>query len=258
MSAESSGAWRGSVWTPEEDQIILEVVSREGPKWTRVLQRLPGRTIPSIRNRWQRMENGRKMRESGIESKNRCHACGLPRRGHVCLAKLGSGSPRPSVTAAQGASSSLSRLSADAEAAQVHPAQLAAAQQMSSLEARRVASAGPQSRPYVPARQPATRAAGGGTSSVTLGGLHALAAVSAQQLDVLSPPSPPPSAPPSVSTASTAQGEALHGDSAEPPPPLALPPPLPPLIPPASHATRKRGRDEDSAAAALTDLNPTR
>lgn len=80
--------WRGNCWSPEEDQIILAVVSREGPKWGRVVLRLPWRTVPSIRNRWQRMENGRKLRESGVESKNRCHACGEPRRGHVCLAKL--------------------------------------------------------------------------------------------------------------------------------------------------------------------------
>ena len=80
--------WRGNCWSPEEDQIILSVVSREGPKWGRVLLALPWRTVPSIRNRWQRMENGRKLRESGVESKNRCHACGQPRRGHVCLAKL--------------------------------------------------------------------------------------------------------------------------------------------------------------------------
>ena len=80
--------WRGNCWSPEEDQIILAVVSREGPKWGRVVLRLPWRTVPSIRNRWQRIENGRKLRESGVESKNRCHACGEPRRGHVCLAKL--------------------------------------------------------------------------------------------------------------------------------------------------------------------------
>ena len=48
--------WRGNCWSPEEDQIILAVVSREGPKWGRVVLRLPWRTVPSIRNRWQRIE----------------------------------------------------------------------------------------------------------------------------------------------------------------------------------------------------------
>jgi len=260
-AGSTSGAWRGSVWTPEEDQIILEVVSQEGPKWTRVLQRLPWRTIPSIRNRWQRMENGRKIRESGVESRNRCHACGLPRRGHVCLAKLASGSPRPS---ASPPSSSLS--AADAAAVPMHPAQLAAAQQRRSLEARSSeVPTGRQPRPAVP-RRPASRpsASAASSASTPLGGLHALAAVSAHQLNGLSPPSPPPSAPPSVSAASTAHGEASHGDAAELPPPLAPPPPLPQLISPSSVAppaafdntTRKRGRDEASAAAALAGLFP--
>ena len=78
-------------WSPEEDQIILAMVASEGPKWSKIVQRLPGRTVSSVRNRWQRIEKGRKLREAGIESKNRCHACGLPKRGHVCTAKLGGG-----------------------------------------------------------------------------------------------------------------------------------------------------------------------
>ena len=67
-------------WSPEEDQIILSMVELEGPKWSRIVQQLPGRTVSSVRNRWQRIEKGRKLREAGIESKNRCHACGLPKR----------------------------------------------------------------------------------------------------------------------------------------------------------------------------------
>ena len=78
-------------WSPEEDQIILEMVGVDGPKWSRIVQRLPGRTVSSVRNRWQRIEKGRKLREEGKEGKNRCHACGQPKKGHVCLAKLGGG-----------------------------------------------------------------------------------------------------------------------------------------------------------------------
>lgn len=78
-------------WSPEEDQIILAMVASDGPKWSKIVQRLPGRTVSSVRNRWQRIEKGRKLREAGVESKNRCHACGLPKRGHVCTAKLGGG-----------------------------------------------------------------------------------------------------------------------------------------------------------------------
>eukprot|EP00316_Scyphosphaera_apsteinii_P020395 CAMPEP_0119311312 /NCGR_PEP_ID=MMETSP1333-20130426/22038_1 /TAXON_ID=418940 /ORGANISM="Scyphosphaera apsteinii, Strain RCC1455" /LENGTH=366 /DNA_ID=CAMNT_0007315661 /DNA_START=68 /DNA_END=1168 /DNA_ORIENTATION=+ len=79
-------------WAPEEDQIILDMVNSEGPKWSRIVQRLPGRSVSSVRNRWQRIEKGRKLREQGVESKNRCHACGEPKRGHVCLAKMRGGS----------------------------------------------------------------------------------------------------------------------------------------------------------------------
>ena len=78
-------------WSPEEDTIILDMHSELGPSWSKIVQRLPGRTVSSVRNRWQRIEKGRKQREAGVPSKNRCHACGLPKRGHVCLAKLGGG-----------------------------------------------------------------------------------------------------------------------------------------------------------------------
>uniref|UniRef100_A0A7S0NXK3 Myb-like domain-containing protein n=1 Tax=Calcidiscus leptoporus TaxID=127549 RepID=A0A7S0NXK3_9EUKA len=75
-------------WAPEEDQVILEMHALEGPKWSKIVQRLPNRTVSSIRNRWQRIEQGRRLREAGTHTRNRCHACGLPKRGHVCLAKL--------------------------------------------------------------------------------------------------------------------------------------------------------------------------
>ena len=78
-------------WSPEEDTIILEMHSQLGPLWSQIVRQLPGRTVSSVRNRWQRIEKGRKQREAGIVSKNRCHACGQPKRGHVCLAKLGGG-----------------------------------------------------------------------------------------------------------------------------------------------------------------------
>jgi len=44
--------------------------------------------VSSVRNRWQRIEKGRKLREAGHESKNRCQRCGHPKRGHVCSARL--------------------------------------------------------------------------------------------------------------------------------------------------------------------------
>lgn len=75
-------------WDPEEDNIIISSLEQLGPKWSRIVQRLPGRSVSSVRNRWQRIEKGRKLREAGHESKNRCQRCGMPKRGHVCEAKL--------------------------------------------------------------------------------------------------------------------------------------------------------------------------
>ena len=65
-------------WDPEEDDIIMSMHAKEGPKWKKIVEHLPGRTVSSVRNRWQRIEKGRKLREAGIESKNRrgCRARG--------------------------------------------------------------------------------------------------------------------------------------------------------------------------------------
>jgi len=75
-------------WDPEEDNVIITLLDQLGPKWSRIVQQLPGRSVSSVRNRWQRIEKGRKLREAGKESKNRCQRCGMPKRGHVCAAKL--------------------------------------------------------------------------------------------------------------------------------------------------------------------------
>ena len=112
-------------WEPEEDLLIIEYHAKLGPKWKDIAERLPGRSVrvpecgaplavlcrrrvrhtppggdhthalpshatqvASVRNRHQRIEKGRKLREDGFETKNRCHRCGEPRRGHTCKAKL--------------------------------------------------------------------------------------------------------------------------------------------------------------------------
>lgn len=75
-------------WEPEEDQTIIELLDKFGPKWSKIVQQLPGRSVSSVRNRWQRIEKGRKLRMAGQESKNRCQQCGEPKRGHVCMARL--------------------------------------------------------------------------------------------------------------------------------------------------------------------------
>lgn len=90
-------------WDPEEDNIIITLLEQIGPKWSRIVQQLPGRSVSSVRNRWQRIEKGRKLREAGHESKNRCQRCGQPKRGHVCNAKL---KARPAAADGNGAGSS--------------------------------------------------------------------------------------------------------------------------------------------------------
>lgn len=78
-------------WEPEEDAVIREQVRILGPKWATIVDFLPGRTVSSVRNRFQRMEKGDKLREEGKESRNRCHLCKLPKKGHTCLAKMRGG-----------------------------------------------------------------------------------------------------------------------------------------------------------------------
>lgn len=75
-------------WEPEEDRLIIELLADLGPRWSKISQALPGRSISSIRNRWQRIDKGRKMHEEGKISKNRCQICGQPKRGHVCFETL--------------------------------------------------------------------------------------------------------------------------------------------------------------------------
>jgi len=79
-------------WDPEEDHSILEMVTREGTKWSSIVSHLPGRSVASVRNRYQRIEKGRKLREQGSSLiKNRCHMCNQPKRGHICYAKMRGG-----------------------------------------------------------------------------------------------------------------------------------------------------------------------
>jgi hypothetical protein len=80
-------------WEPEEDRLIIEMLSELGPRWSKIVKQLPGRTISSVRNRWQRIDKGRRLRDSGMEFKNRCQQCGEPKRGHVCFARMRPRSP---------------------------------------------------------------------------------------------------------------------------------------------------------------------
>ena len=73
-------------WDPEEDQIILEMLDTLGPKWSKIVQRLPGRTVSSVRNRWQRIDKGRKLREGTDYS-------AVPEQTWQCLMEWYGGGP---------------------------------------------------------------------------------------------------------------------------------------------------------------------
>jgi hypothetical protein len=64
-------------WAGHEDEAILESVLRNGPRWSRVVEDIPGRSIASVRNRYLRIQRGAQMRSTGV-AKNRCHACTRP------------------------------------------------------------------------------------------------------------------------------------------------------------------------------------
>ena len=75
-------------WSIEEDHAIIDGVTQHGHQWRLIVQDLPGRSVSSTRNRFNRIEKGRKMREAGTRGRNMCHACWQPKKGHICTAKL--------------------------------------------------------------------------------------------------------------------------------------------------------------------------
>lgn len=83
-------------WSWEEDQLIKDMVPSEGTQWKVIAKSFPGRTPASVRNRWLRLERGRKLRQYDPEGelKNWCKRCGQPRKGHICTAEY-RGGPQP-------------------------------------------------------------------------------------------------------------------------------------------------------------------
>ena len=59
-------------WQPKDDLQIMELHRTIGPRWSTIAEHFPGRTIPSIRNRFLRLEAGKKLRDEGKETKVRC------------------------------------------------------------------------------------------------------------------------------------------------------------------------------------------
>ena len=78
-------------WSQEEDYIIIDGVKLHGHQWRIIVRKLPGRSVSSTRNRFNRIEQGRMMRETGTRGRNMCHFCWQPKKGHICTAAPASG-----------------------------------------------------------------------------------------------------------------------------------------------------------------------
>lgn len=83
-----------TTWTPDEDAIIVTSVHELGLKWRKIAARLPGRSDDSVRNRWNRLEEGRKTSDVLMEAGGpgyKCAKCGLRKKGHSCMALMTGG-----------------------------------------------------------------------------------------------------------------------------------------------------------------------
>ena len=65
--------------------MLRRLVREEGRRWRKIADSFPGRSVASVRNHWLRIEQGeRDVAERNY--KNRCTACGQPKRvGHRCV-----------------------------------------------------------------------------------------------------------------------------------------------------------------------------
>ncbi len=55
IAAQRRGQARNSHWVPEEDR-VLEQAMEEGCSFAAAAARLPGRSVKSVRHRWQRLQ----------------------------------------------------------------------------------------------------------------------------------------------------------------------------------------------------------
>jgi hypothetical protein len=74
-------------WEADEDVLVTHMVSTMGRRWKHIAKLFPGRTISSVRNRWQRMAQREEPGKKAV-FKNRCALCGERKRGHTCLKRL--------------------------------------------------------------------------------------------------------------------------------------------------------------------------
>lgn len=78
-------------FTPEEDQMLNKLVETDGPRWKAIAEAMTAatpdapRTAAMVRNRFLRVQKGKKEAEQG-KARNKCGLCGQLKKGHVCSA----------------------------------------------------------------------------------------------------------------------------------------------------------------------------
>ena len=75
-------------WTSEEDMFIVRYVEEHGRLWSKIAEKMEGRSHRAVRNRWLRMQKGQATRERrGPDNGYRCRRCGELKLGHICTKK---------------------------------------------------------------------------------------------------------------------------------------------------------------------------
>lgn len=70
-------------WNSVESSLLITLVDSHGKKWSTHLTYFPGRTPTQLRNRYNRIMEGRDRVENAA-SRNKCRLCGELRAGHIC------------------------------------------------------------------------------------------------------------------------------------------------------------------------------
>merc|ERR1719198_140079 len=78
-------------YSPEEAALVFKLVEEHAPRWTHIAKLVSEatkqpRTAASVRNYYKRFCASKKIaeRDSAVRKLNRCQACGMIKRGHIC------------------------------------------------------------------------------------------------------------------------------------------------------------------------------